>query len=205
MVLVFDKYFTRAEEAKLLRYIAKHGDVLAKRDHAWIRFGLRTGARVETMALFTVGDAHYALQQGRIRFRTETLKGRKNSKKDHSISLTKERKKAINDLLKIRKVMGFDDDKSQSLIMGQKGQGMSIRSMQARIKEWAIGAGIRNAKKVSPHWLRHTCAKRIMAVSEAQDPRVSVMIELGHGSYESTVIYTRPDKENHEAAIREVC
>jgi len=205
MILVFNKYFTAKEEAQLLRYIAKHGDVLAKRDHAWIRFGLRTGARVETMALFTVGDALHALQHDRISFRGETLKGRKTSKKAHSISLTKERKKAIKDLLNIRKAMKSDEDQSQPLIMGQKGQGMSIRSMQVRIKAWAIGAGIRNAEKVSPHWLRHTCAKRIMAVSEAQDPRVSVMIELGHSSYESTVIYTRPDKENHEAAIREVC
>ena len=210
----FYKYFTRKEEKQLLSHIAKHKSLLAQRDHAWIRFGLRTGARVETLAGFTVDDAALCLKEKKIIFRAEILKGRKEGslvrvgkkRKPLVIMLTDARKAALLDLLRVRRAMGFpDDEHNQALVMSERGEGLSIRSFQARIKEWAIDAGLERGEEVSPHWLRHTCAKRIYAASTAKDPRVSVKIELGHSSLASTDIYTQPDKETHIAAIVEAC
>ena len=203
--MTFDKYLTVSEEKWLLAHIAKHKDVLAQRDHAWIRFGRRTGARAETITKFTVGDADEALRNKQIRFRADILKGRKaGCGKDHFLTLTKERKQIIKDALRLRLAMGHAIDHDMPLFMSRKNQGLSIRSLQARIKFWAKQCGIENADAVSPHWLRHTLAMRIMAESTADDPRLIVMAELGHSSYESSVVYTGATKEERAAVIAEV-
>src|SRR5205809_2290469 len=46
------------------------------------------------------------------------------------------------------------------------------------------------SKRVSPHWLRHSCAMRILQATK--DLR-KVSLWLGHASVQSTEIYTRAD------------
>ena len=57
---------------------------------------------------------------------------------------------------------------------------------------------------VSPHWFRHTLAKRMMKHSTSRDPRGVVQSVLQHRSIDSTLVYTRPDREEVERALSEV-
>ncbi len=79
---------------------------------------------------------------------------------------------------------------------------MSIRSFQERVTHWCQVA--RLEVMVSPHWFRHTLAKRIMKNSTAQDPRGVVQGALCQKSINSTSIYTLPDREDIEQAMEEV-
>jgi site-specific recombinase XerC len=75
---------------------------------------------------------------------------------------------------------------------------MSVRNYQQRLREWTAKAGIRGA---SPHWLRHTLAKRVMKRSEASDPLAIVQVALGHRRRHTTTIYALPDREDIERAM----
>jgi site-specific recombinase XerC len=57
--------------------------------------------------------------------------------------------------------------------------------------------------EASPHWLRHTLAKRIIARSTARNPLGVVQHALGHHSLNSTGIYTAPDRDELARALEE--
>ncbi|MDH5259430.1 MAG: tyrosine-type recombinase/integrase, partial [Gammaproteobacteria bacterium] len=58
--------------------------------------------------------------------------------------------------------------------------------------------------KASPHWFRHTLAKRVMKNSTASDPLKTVQILLNHSDPRSTAAYTLPDKEDIVLAAEEI-
>lgn len=186
----FDRYLTPEEERRLLRAVARVKDLWAERDHAWMRLILNTGIRVGALSRLTVGDAREALADKRLALRAEIQKG----KRAHGVFLNRDAEKALRDLLRIRKAMGHHNEALEApLVMGRKHQGLSPRSYQERLTLWAREAGLPAA--VSPHWLRHTVAKRIMATTTHSNPLGVVQKALGHRSISSTGVYTQPDKE----------
>jgi site-specific recombinase XerD len=190
----FDRYLTPEEERRLLRTVGRVKDLYAERDHGWIRLMLNTGIRVGAASRLTVGDAREALASKRLPLRAEIQKG----KRRHSVALNREAEKALRDLLKIRKAMGHhNEDLGAPLVMGRKHKALSPRSYQERLTLWAEAAGLPRA--LSPHWLRHTVAKRILATTTHHNPLGVVQKALGHQSISSTGVYTAPDKE----AVRE--
>lgn len=194
---VFDRYFTPPEERALLATIHQYADVLALRDHAWIRFARHTGVRVSVLAGMTCQDARDALRGDHFMVRGEINKGGKS----YRIFLTKQARQALSYLLVLRRQhFNKAEDPEAALLISRQGQALTERNLRKRMTHWVELAGLRGG---SPHWLRHTLAKRIMKNSTASDPRAVVMHALGHSDFNNTMIYSMPDMEDIEAAMQE--
>lgn len=192
----FDRYLTEHEEKQLLSHIRQFGSTIAKRDAAWLDLLLSTGIRINVMANLTVSDARQALQNKQLLVRSEINKGRR----EYSIHLSKRASSAIKTLLALRaKQPPYGPD--SPLVVSRHHQALSVRSYQERLQHWRKSAGLK--AQVSPHWCRHTLAKRIIARSQSSNPLSQVQLALGHSNIVSTGVYTYPDKEEM-AEIMEV-
>ncbi|HFD81026.1 MAG TPA: site-specific integrase [Gammaproteobacteria bacterium] len=194
---VFERYLRSHEERRLLACVAKYGDPLARRDHAWMRLMRHTGLRVGSLAALTVEDAQEALRAHRFRVRAEAAKGGRG----YQVPLNRKAEAALRDLLRIRRELGHPQTPEAPLVMSRNHRGMSIRSYQARMRMWCARADL--GVQASPHWFRHTLAKRIIERSTARDPRAIVQHALGHTSIVSTAVYTWPDRDDIERAMEE--
>ena len=192
---VFTRYLKRDEEKQLLSHVGQFSDLLAKRDHAWMRLLRHTGIRVGSMAAISLGDARDAVARQRLSLHRVKGGGR------HEVPLNRDARKAIADLIRIRREQGHPAIPDEPLVMSRKHRGLSVRSYQARMKRWIEAAGLDIA--ATPHWFRHTLAKRIVAQSTAQNPLGIVQGALGHRSAQSTAVYTKPDREDIERAMEE--
>ena len=77
---------------------------------------------------------------------------------------------------------------SNALFVSQQGAQISVRSIQMRMKAWAIKQGL--PRHVHPHMLRHSFASHVLQSSG--DLR-AVQEMLGHASIASTQVYTHLD------------
>jgi len=77
---------------------------------------------------------------------------------------------------------------SNALFVSQQGAPLSVRSIQMRMKSWAIKQGL--PRHVHPHMLRHSFASHVLQSSG--DLR-AVQEMLGHASIASTQVYTHLD------------
>lgn len=194
----FARYLTVAEERRLFACVRQFADVLARRDAAWMQAMRHTGVRVQAFSRLTVFDAREALRSGYLVLRPEIQKRRHG----HREYLNKPARAAFRALLAVRREMGHADHPDAPLVMSRNHRAMSVRSYQARLANWAALAGLE--VRVSPHWFRHTVAKRIMAQSTARDPLAVVQAVLGHVSRRSSEVYTRPDRETVALALEEM-
>lgn len=193
----FTRYLTHAEEKQLLRTVDGMSGDLAYRDACWMRLFRHTGIRVGAAARLTVNDAKEALRDERLASRAAISKGGRG----YSVPLNKEGAKALRGLLAVRRRMGYAEIPDEPLIMSRKRQALSVRSFQARMQFYRARAGL--PVDASPHWFRHTLAKRVIERSTARNPLGVVMAALGHSSINSTAQYTRPDREEVAQAIEE--
>ena len=194
---VFERYLRPDEERRLLRFIARVNDIYAARDHAWMRLLRQTGLRIGSLARLTVGEAQDALREHRLVVAADKAKGGRG----YSVLLNRRAQQALRDLLRIRREMGHAPVPDQPLIMSRNHRAMSVRSYQSRMRNWVIAAGL--GVEASPHWFRHTLAKRIIERSTARDPRAIVQHALGHANIVSTAVYTWPDRDDIERAMEE--
>ncbi len=194
---VFHRYFTVADERQLFAAMSKLSDIYARRDLEWMRFLRQTGIRVETLAGLNVHDGRQALATKYLDLRPEITKRGQGGR----VFLTNKARTALTALLKIRREMGFADSPDEPLIFSRKHKRMSIRAYQERTRHWCKAAEL--DVEASPHWFRHTLAKRIMKNSTAEDPRGVVQAALNHASITSTSVYTMPDREDVERAMEE--
>jgi hypothetical protein len=226
---VFDRYYTESQEKKLFSYVKGQKCLYAQRDYFWMRLLRVTGMRIGILggkilkaengrkrgaesALtqaeaganpnvgrllgLTVGEAKAAIMTGYLSERDDIAK-RGNGGKTFMVGAATE---CLNVLLKIRREMGYAEADDHPLIMGKKKDGLSVRQMQDRFKYWANQVGLNG----SPHWMRHTIAKRIMKNSTAQDPLGVVQGVLRQKSRNTAGIYAMPDKEDIEFHMAEV-
>lgn len=191
---VFDRYLTVAEEKQLLATVASRAGVLAARDHAWMRLLRHTGIRVLSLARLTCFDARQALRENYLDI--APIKRNDGGK----VYINKRARQALQDLLRIRREMGHAEQPDGALVMSREGA-MSVRSFQHRMQHWRDEAGL--SVEASPHWWRHTLAKRIMRQSTADDPRGIVQRALLHSDISTSAIYTMPDREAYESALEE--
>jgi integrase/recombinase XerC len=75
-----------------------------------------------------------------------------------------------------------------ALFVNNKGRRLSARSVQLRLKQWALKRGL--GRRVHPHALRHSFASHVLQSSG--DLR-AVQEMLGHASISTTQVYTQLD------------
>jgi integrase/recombinase XerC len=98
-------------------------------------------------------------------------------------------RKALEALGQWRKVRGqFADMSEPHVFVSRRGQTIAPRSIQARIKYWAIRQGL--PQHVHPHLLRHSFASHIL---ESSGDLRAVQELLGHADISTTQIYTHLD------------
>lgn len=197
------RYLTEMEQRALLIAAKGRADPLAQRDYHWMRLLIETGARVSELAQMTAAQAEAALAHGWLVVPAAHRKANsRGQRQDHSYLVTEPVRQALAALLKLQRLQAtpLDVTLPAPLIWGRQGAGLSVRSYQARIAEWAQVAGLQG--KVSPHWLRHTRGVNIIRRSRADNPVKVAQLALGHATAASTLIYTQVGREEYVAALQ---
>lgn len=191
----FKEYLTVGEERRLFATVSSEAGILAERDRAWMLALRYTGCRIDAFSRLTVAHAEAVLKTGYLTLEPAIMK----RKKGHTIYVSKPGRLAFKSLLSVRRRMRYRHDPDAQLVMSRNHKAMSVRNFQDRCRYWDEKSDLRLG--ISPHWFRHTFAKRLMASSEAQNPILFVMAALGHTDPRSTMQYTWPDKEAMELEL----
>lgn len=155
----------------------KANDPLAIRDKAILELFYSSGLRLSELINLDLPDIdlHDAVVQ-------VTGKGNKARR----LPVGKKASMAIKNWLKIRK--NYIHDGQTALFVSQRGTRLSARSIQQRMRDWAIKQGI--DIHVHPHMLRHSFASHML---ESSGDLRAVQELLGHADISTTQIYTHLD------------
>jgi integrase/recombinase XerC len=107
------------------------------------------------------------------------------------VALNLDSRQALAEWLKVRPPLGDTD----ALLVGQKGNRLASRSVQAIITRLARLADL---EEVTPHVLRHSLGKNLVDAGVSLD-RVAML--LGHENLNTTAIYTTPSQSDLSAAV----
>lgn len=152
-------------------------DDLAVRDRAMLELIYSSGLRLAELISINMGDIDFS-----DRVLTVTGKG----KKMRSVPVGKHAIQAIKNWLKIRQSMVNENE--VALFISQRGKRISPRSVQERLKQWAIKQGL--PSHVHPHMLRHSFASHML---ESSGDLRAVQELLGHADISTTQVYTHLD------------
>ncbi|MCG8378962.1 MAG: tyrosine-type recombinase/integrase, partial [Proteobacteria bacterium] len=107
-------------------------------------------------------------------------------KKTRSIPVGQHAIEAIKNWLKNRRSIAAGEE--QALFVSNRGKRISPRSVQQRLKQWAIKQGL--PTHVHPHMLRHSFASHML---ESSGDLRAVQELLGHTDISTTQVYTHLD------------
>ena len=138
---------TRAEIARLLAAVHAARPSLAARDLAIVQLMLQAGLRVHQVAALRVEDVALAGRNARVHVR--------GNGEPRLVPLNALVARALRDYLPTRPAI----PRLENLFLSQRGQALSIRSIQRLVDAAARAAGL---PKVSAQSLRHTCAKNML-------------------------------------------
>jgi len=169
------------EEIGQLADTPNSNDPLALRDHAIIELFYSSGLRLSELAQLERFD----FDPGERSLNIRHAKGNKQRR----VPVGKLAAQALQAWLKVRGQLAKPD--SQALFVSQRGSGLSVRSIQARLDHWAKRSGV--DKPVHPHLLRHSFASHMLQSSG--DLR-AVQELLGHADISTTQIYTHLDYQH---------
>lgn len=152
-------------------------DDLAIRDRAMLELIYSSGLRLAELISLNMNDIDF-----NDRILTVTGKGNKT----RSLPVGRHAIKAIEHWLKIRAAMVNESE--QALFISNRGKRISPRSVQDRLKQWAIKQGL--PTHVHPHMLRHSFASHML---ESSGDLRAVQELLGHADISTTQVYTHLD------------
>lgn len=155
----------------------KGGDPLAVRDRAILELLYSSGLRLSELISININNIDYSDSVV-----TVTGKGNKTRK----VPVGRYAIQAIREWLKIRSDMASPDE--NALFVSNRGGRISSRSIQQRLRNWAIKQGL--ATHVHPHMLRHSFATHIL---ESSSDLRAVQELLGHADISTTQVYTHLD------------
>ncbi len=165
-----------ADQTVQLVEIEEEGS-LAIRDKAMLELIYSSGLRLAELISLNLNDIDF-----NDRILTVTGKG----KKTRSVPVGQHAIKAIKRWLKNRAAMVNESE--QALFVSNRGKRISPRSVQQRLKQWAIKQGLPN--HVHPHMLRHSFASHLL---ESSGDLRAVQELLGHADISTTQVYTHLD------------
>lgn len=194
---VAEHTLTDKEHRKLFRTIKGHSCPLAQRDYHLFRFIALQGPRVGSVAQITCGDVRQWLAENEMHIRDAIAKAGKG----YTAPLRAEARRELQALDKLRAghldPLPTDDD--ALFLWGQRGAGMSDRTIQQRLQKWRDVAGL--TVKVSPHWLRHGLAYELRAGTTHQDKESVVGAMLGQSAAQVSRQYGKPSRQELIDAI----
>lgn len=158
------------------------------RDRAMFELLYSSGLRLNE--LVSLNCAELDLSEGRGEVRVAHGKGDKT----RVVPIGSVARSALKDWLK-RRDEHAKAEEAQAVFISQRGQRISARSVQARLRYWSKRQGMRQS--LHPHMLRHSFASHLLQSSG--DLR-SLQEMLGHANISTTQIYTHLDYQ-HLAAV----
>lgn len=198
---ILKRFLTPKEEAAFFAAIKSRSGFTAQRDLHLLRLIRCSGGRVGAVCQLTVGDARRALVSNELSFRDEISKGSRG----YDVPLTNAIRDELKALIKLRRDAGLSQEPDQPLVISRTrskgGEGMTPRGVQMRCAYWSAIAGL--SFTASPHWLRHTLGNRLVNRSTAKEPLTHTATVLGHRDIKTTMIYTRPTRDEVRTSLSE--
>lgn len=152
-------------------------DPLARRDHAMMELLYGCGLRLSELTRLNLADIDWQQQ-------VLTVTGKGN--KQRRLPFGKKAASALKVWMKERELLLKQTE--DALFLSQRGQRISNRSVQQRLKKWALERGLDS--NAYPHMLRHSFASHIL---ESSGDLRAVQELLGHANLSTTQIYTHLD------------
>jgi site-specific recombinase XerD len=201
------RYLTETEQRQLLQTMKRTADLLAQRDWHVFSALILTGMRIREFSLLTAPQVRQALTCGWLVSLKENCKGKRHT---NEYLVTHPLRQHLQALLEISdelaRAIEHSEEQLQPLVWGRDVAGkaghLSVRSYEARLKEWAVSAGL--DPRISPHWLRHTRGMNVINRTRGKDGLRVAKLALNHQSIRSTGIYTAMSREQFEREIRMV-
>lgn len=152
-------------------------DPVITRDRAVMELLYSCGLRLSELVSLDVEDVD-------LRDRTVRVTGKGN--RTRVVPVGSYAVHALNDWLNNRHELAAPNQKA--MFVSTRGNRLSPRSVQARVRSWALKRGI--TTKVHPHLFRHSFASHIL---ESSGDLRAVQELLGHADIRTTQIYTHLD------------
>ena len=163
-----EKYLSFAEDTPI-----------ARRDRAIAELFYSSGLRLAELVAVNINDVDRDSQ-----LLTVTGKGNKT----RTVPVGSVALEAIARWLEVRPTSATDRDSATALFTSSRGQRISVRSIQARLKLQGRKSGMH--QDVHPHMLRHSFASHML---ESSGDLRAVQELLGHANISTTQIYTHLD------------
>lgn len=196
------KYLTEPEQRELLKAARGRACPLAQRDYHWMAALILTGMRIAEFSHLRVAQARLALATGWLVSEKVHCKGKRRA---NEYCVTAQLRVHLQALMRISDETGVCRDGlevGQPLVWGRDGSALSVRSYEARLKAWALAAGLDG--RISPHWLRHTRGMNVVARHRGNDAMKVAQLALNHTSLRSTGIYVQMSRETLARALQVV-
>ena len=152
-------------------------DALETRDLAMLELFYSSGLRLSELVSIDLADLE-------LEDRTVLVTGKGN--KSRILPVGDKARQALARWLRTRPTMARLDE--VALFVGRGGRRLNARSVQQRLRRWALKAGLDT--HVHPHMLRHAFASHLL---QASGDLRSVQELLGHADISTTQIYTHLD------------
>ena len=156
---------------------SEEGDWHRIRDRAMFELFYSSGLRLSELVALDLN--HLDLAQSSVR-----VTGKGNKQRD--LPVGGKANEAIREWLQFRKDVPIQDQ--DALFVSQRGRRISARTIQARLKQWALEKGL--PMDLSPHTLRHSFASHML---ESSQNLRAVQELLGHADISTTQVYTHLD------------
>lgn len=152
-------------------------DPLAIRDKAIMELFYSSGLRLAELVSINLAD---------LDLRDATLEVTGKGAKTRRVPIGRKAIEALECWLKARSTLAKPEE--LALFVSQRGTRIATRSVQQRLKKWALAMGA--PQHVHPHLLRHSFASHVL---ESSGDLRAVQELLGHADISTTQIYTHLD------------
>jgi len=152
-------------------------DILAVRDYAMMELLYSSGLRLAELVGLDIND---------IDLQDKTVRVTGKGSKARMVPVGSKAQRALQDWLARRGCLVSGS--GQAVFVSKRGQRISPRAVQLRLREWGIKQGI--SSPLHPHKLRHSFASHLL---ESSGNLRAVQELLGHADISTTQVYTHLD------------
>jgi integrase/recombinase XerC len=191
------RWLDRREQRELLRQLeiavqmarTEPALEMAYRDQAMLVLMMNAGLRISEVSALHKDDLTLRERSGAVVVRAGAGKGGK----ERTVPLNLSARNALESWLEVR-----PEDESGAVFTSRAGGRLKPRAIHRRVVHYAKQAHI---EEMTPHSLRHTCAKNLVDQGVSLD-RVAAI--LGHADLNTTRIYTQPSQNDLAQEVEKI-